>query len=69
LSGGCSFIGFDFRIFSDKICLILFSWGVNFEFLRGLHRVEILLGNSEMANNNEKRRKKDSARLVWDTKL
>jgi hypothetical protein len=38
-----------FRIFSPKICLILFSWGGKFGFLRGLHQVGILLGNDVMA--------------------
>jgi len=34
--------GVDFRVFSGKICLILFGWGVNFEFLRGLDLTEII---------------------------
>jgi len=55
-------------VFLGEICLIFVGRGGNFEFLRGLHHLGLFLGNGEMANNNEKRRKKDSARLVWDTK-
>ena len=43
--------GGDFWVFLGEIWLIFFGWGGNFEFLRGLQKKGIILGNGEKAEN------------------